>query len=59
MDLSNVETLRVLIEKEDGLKQLAYEIDNENMIEVLAGLSYHFGPPIGTNVDVKGSSSQQ
>ena len=59
MDLSNVETLRVRIEKEDGLKQLAYELDNENMIEVLAGLRYRFGPPIGPNVDVEGSSSQQ
>ena len=33
-----VEALRVRIEKESGLKQLAYEIDNENMTEVLAGL---------------------
>lgn len=30
-----VEALRVRIEKESGLKQLAYEIDNENMTEVL------------------------
>ena len=26
-----VDVLRVRIEKEDGLKQLAYELDNENM----------------------------
>ena len=53
-----VEVLRVRIEKEDGLRHLAYEIDNENMTEVLAGLSYRFGPPIGTNVE-DGSSQQQ
>ncbi len=29
-----VEALRVRIEKEAGLRQLAYEIDNENMTEV-------------------------
>ena len=54
-----VEALRVRIDKEVGLKQLAYEIDNENMTEVLAGLRYRFGPPVGTNVDVEGGSSQQ
>ena len=37
-----VEALRVRIEKESGLKQLAYEIDNENMTEVLAGLRLRF-----------------
>ena len=47
-----VEALRVRIEKEDGLRQLAYEINNENMTEVLAGLRYRFGPPVGTSVDV-------
>ena len=54
-----VEALRVRIEKDDGLKQLAYEIDNENMTEVLAGLRYRFGPPVGTSVDVEGGSPQQ
>ena len=54
-----VEVLRVRIAKEDGLRQLAYEIDNENMIEVLAGLRYRFGPPVGTNVDVEYESPQQ
>ena len=54
-----VEVLRVRIENEDGLKQLAYEIDNENMTEVLAGLRYRFGPPVGTSVDVEGGSPQQ
>ena len=54
-----VEVLRVRIENEDGLKQLAYEIDNENMTEVLAGLRYRFGPPVDTSVDVKGGSPQQ
>ena len=54
-----VEVLRVRIEKENGLRQLAYEIDNENMIEVLAGLRYRFGPPVGTNVDVEYESPQQ
>ena len=54
-----VEVLRVRIENEDGLKQLAYEVDNENMTEVLAGLRYRFGPPVSTSVDVEGGSPQQ
>ena len=29
------------------------------MTEVLAGLRYRFGPPVGTNVDAEGDSQQQ
>ncbi len=54
-----VEALRLRIEKGAGLKQLAYEIDKENMTEVLAGLRYRFGSPVATNVDIEGGSSQQ
>ena len=54
-----VEALRVRIDKEAGLRQLAYEIDNENMTEVLAGLRYRFGSPVGTNVDIEDGSSEQ
>ena len=54
-----VEALRVRIEKESGLRQLAYEIDNENMTEVLAGLRYRFGSPVGTNVDIEDGSPEQ
>ena len=54
-----VKSLRVRVEKEYGLKQLAYEMDYENMIEVLAGLRHRFGPPVGTSVDVDGRSPQQ
>ncbi len=54
-----VEALRVRLEKDAGLRQLAYEIDNENMTEVLAGLRYRFGSPVGTNVDVEDGSPQQ
>ena len=54
-----VEALRVRIEKQAGLTQLAYEIDKENMTELLAGLRYRFGAPVGTNVDVKDCSSEQ
>ena len=54
-----VEALRVRIEKEDGLRQLAYEINNENMTEVLAGLRYRFGPPVGTNAEIEEGESQQ
>ena len=54
-----VEALRVRIEKEAGLSQLAYEIDNENMTEVLAGLRYRFGSPVGTNVDIEDGSPEQ
>jgi len=54
-----VDALRVRIEKEAGLRQLAYEIDNENMTEVLAGLRYRFGSPVGTNVDIEDGSPEQ
>ena len=54
-----VNSLRVLVEEEDGLKQIAYEIDYENMTEVLAGLRHRFGSPVGTSVDVDGMSPQQ
>ena len=54
-----VNSLRVRVEDENGLKQLAYEMDYENMTEVLAGLRYRFGPPVGTSVDVEGGSPQQ
>ena len=54
-----VEALRVRIEKEDGLRQLAYEINNKNMTEVLAGLRYRFGPPLGANADFEEGDSQQ
>ncbi len=54
-----VEALRVRIEKEAGLRQLAYEIDNANMTEVLAGLRYRFGPPVETNIDFEEGNPQQ
>ena len=54
-----VEALRLRIEKESGLIQLAYEIDNENMTEVLAGLRYRFGSPVGTNIDIEDGSPEQ
>tara|TARA_Y100001968_G_scaffold262406_1_gene250670 strand:- start:659 stop:1138 length:480 start_codon:yes stop_codon:yes gene_type:complete len=54
-----VKTLRVRFDENNGLKQLAYEIDYENMIEVLAGLRYRFGPPVGTSVDVDGRTPEQ
>ncbi len=54
-----VNSLRVRIENENGLKQLAYEMDYENMTEVLAGLRHRFGPPVGTSVDVDSASPQQ
>ena len=54
-----VNSLRVRVEEEDGLKQLIYEMDYENMTEVLAGIRHRFGPPVGTNVDVDGRSPQQ
>ena len=54
-----VNTLRVRIEDENGLKQLAYEMDYENMTEVLAGLRHRFGSPIGASLDVDATSPQQ
>ena len=54
-----VNRLRVRVEDEYGLKQLAYEMDYENMTEVLAGLRHRFGPPVGTSVDIDGKSPQQ
>ena len=54
-----VNSLRVRVEEEYGLKQLAYEIEYEYMTEVLAGLRHRFGPPVGISVDVDGRSPQQ
>ena len=54
-----VDSLRVRIQDENGLIQLAYEMDYENITEVLAGLRHRFGPPVGTSIDVDGSSPQQ
>ena len=54
-----VNSLRVRVEEEDGLKQLIYEMDYENMTEVLAGIRHRFGPPVSTSVDVDGISPQQ
>ncbi len=52
-------SLRVRVEEEYGLKQLAYEMDYENTTEVLAGLRHRFGPPVRTSIDVDGRSPQQ
>ena len=54
-----VKSLRVRVEDEYGLKQLAYEMDYENMTEVLAGLRNRFGPPVGTSLDIDGGLSDQ
>ena len=54
-----VNSLRVRVEEEHGLPQLAYEMKYENMTEVLAGLRRRFGPPVGTTVVVDGRSPQQ
>ena len=54
-----VKTIRVRVQDQDGLQQLAYEIDYEHMTEVLAGLRHRFGPPVGKSDDVDGSSPQQ
>ena len=54
-----VNNLRVRVEEKDGLKQLAYEMDYENMTEVLAGLRHRFGTPVGTSVDIDRKSPQQ
>ena len=54
-----VNSLRIRVEDQDGLKQLAYEIDYENMTEVLAGLRHRFGTPVFTSLDVEGRSPQE
>ncbi len=54
-----VDRLRIRVEDEQGLKQLVYEMSYENMTEVLAGLRYRFGPPVGTSIDIDGRSHQQ
>ena len=59
MSWVTVNTLHVRIGEEYGLNQLAYEIDYENMIEILAGLKYRFGPPVGKSVDVDGRYPEQ
>ena len=54
-----VDRLRIRLEDGYGLNQLAYEINYENMTEVLAGLRHRFGPPVGTNIEVQGGYPQQ
>ena len=54
-----VKIFRVRIDDQYGLKQIAFEMDYENMTEVLAGLRNRFGPPVGASFDVDGDSSQQ
>ena len=54
-----INKLRVRVEDNHGLKQLAYEMNYENMTEVLAGLRHRFGPPVGTSVDIDGRFPQQ
>ena len=54
-----VNRLRIRVEDEHGLNQLAYEMDYKNMTEVLAGLRHRFGPPVGTSVDIDGRAPQQ
>jgi len=54
-----VRSLRLRVEDGYGLKQLAYEMEYENMTEVLAGLRHRFGQPVGTSIDINDGSSQQ
>ena len=54
-----VKRLRVRVEGKYGLKQLAYEMNYENMAEVLAGLRNRFGHPVGISVDIDGRSPHQ
>ena len=54
-----VNSIRVRLEDQDGLQQLAYEMDHEHMTEVLAGLRHRFGTPVGTSLDIDGGSPQQ
>ena len=54
-----VNRLRLRVEDNHALKQLAYEMNYENMTEVLAGLRHRFGPPVGTSVDIDGRFPQQ
>ena len=54
-----VNSLRLRVEEEYGLKQLAYEMDDQNMTEVLAGLRHRFGPPVSTSVEVDGRFPEQ
>ena len=51
--------LRIRFEEEYGLKQLAYEMEYQNMTEVLAGLRHRFGPPVGMSINIDSGSSQQ
>ncbi|KGG14141.1 MULTISPECIES: hypothetical protein [Prochlorococcus] len=54
-----VDTLRVHIEDGYGLQELAYELNSENMTEVLAGLRHRFGTPVGATIEVNRSYPQQ
>ena len=54
-----INTLHLLINPNDGLQHLAYEINPENMTEVLAGLRHQFGTPVSTNLEMRGQSGEQ
>ena len=59
LPVNRLRLLRLRVEDNHALKQLAYEMNYENMTEVLAGLRHRFGPPVGTSVDIDGRFPQQ
>ena len=54
-----VNSLKLRITEEQGLKQLVYEISYDNMIEVLAGLRNRYGSPVGTTADIEEDNPHQ
>jgi hypothetical protein len=44
---------------DQGLRQLAYELEPDAMTEVLAGLRSRYGAPVSTTVDTEGKALQQ
>ena len=54
-----VNSLKIRITEEQGLKQLVYEISYDNMIEVLAGLRNRYGAPVGTTANIEEDNPHQ
>ena len=54
-----VKSFRVRVDEDFGLQHLAYEMEYDNMIEVLGGLRYRFGQLVSTNLEIDGGLSRQ
>jgi len=54
-----VSRLRLKLDETRGLQHLAYELEDESMTEVLAGLRHRYGPPVTTLSNDNSSDNNQ